>query len=363
MAELMEAEARVPLTDPEAALAALADRFAGDAEVVRTAAGAVVASPRFGRLSLATKSGVLVIACACPTASALAYAKMATADALARIPGAAPAFAWTGAGAGGGAPAFFRELAVVRAHPVTPRMRRVVLAGDAAHFDAAALHVRVLIPPPGRAPVWPRADAMGRLVWPQGADALVPRVYTVRAVDRARGEIAIDVALHDGAATPGADWARNARPGARVGLLGPGGAPFVPAAVNLFAGDETALPAIARMLEALPARIGTVRVEARCVIEVADAAEEQPLRSPAALAVRWLHRGGAPAGTTDLIEAGLRGEAFPTDRSKMKVFAGCEQALARRLRTHLLQDRGLHKSQIAVAAYWRRGHEGVDISD
>lgn len=253
---------------------------------------------------------------------------------------------------------FFREMTVARAHPVTPRMRRVVLAGDAVHFDAASLHVRVLIPPAGRPPVWPHADEAGRMVWPKGGDTLVPRVYTVRALDRARGEIALDVALHDGAATPGADWARGARPGDKVGLLGPGGAPFLPAAFTLFAGDETALPAIARMLEGLPA---TARAVVR--IEVEDAGEEQPLRSRAALDVRWLHRSGAQAGASELIEAAVRAVELPRDHASVRVFAGCEQAAARRLRAYLTREAGLDKGRMSVAAYWRLGHEGVDIGE
>lgn len=362
MAEPLHAEARIPLADPTAAVAAFAARFADQAEVARTADGATVESPRLGRLALSAAPGVLVISCACPTASALSFAKMAAADALQQLAGGAePDFAWTGAGAGGGPLPFFRELTVARAFDVTPGVRRIVLAGDAAHYEGASLHVRVLIPPPGRAPVWPHADAMGRMIWPQGADALVPRVYTVRQVDRARGEIAIDVVLHgapDASAGPGAIWARTAQAGARVGLLGPGGAPFTPGAFNLLAGDATALPAIARILERLPAD-----ARALALIEVADGREEQQLASPARFDVRWLHRGGVPAGTTDLIEAAVRETPLPADTDTVRVFAGCEQAVARRLRTHLLTARRLDKRQIQVAAYWRRGHEGVDIGD
>ncbi|MFG1359081.1 siderophore-interacting protein [Xanthobacter pseudotagetidis] len=361
MAEL-HAEARIPLADPPAAIAAFAARFADQADVARTADGATVESPRLGRMALSAAPGVLVISCTCPTASALSFAKMAAADALQRLAGEeGPAFAWSGAGAAGGPLPFFRELVVARAFQVSPGMRRIVLAGDAAHYDTASLHVRVLIPPPGRAPVWPHADAMGRMVWPQGADALVPRVYTVRQVDLARGEIAIDVALHgdpDAPAGPGATWARTAAPGARVGLLGPGGAPFVPGAFNLLAGDATALPAIARILERLPAD-----ARALALIEVDDGREEQPLVSPATLDVRWLHRAGAPAGTTSMIEAAVRDVVLPVERATVRVFAGCEQGAAWRLRAHLIDGRGLDKRQVSVAAYWRRGHEGVDIGD
>lgn len=363
MADTLKSEARVILADPGAAVAAFAARFSDHARLERAPAGTVIESPRFGRMDLSAEAGVLVIACASPTPSALAYARMAAADVLDGIlervaPPDRPRLAWTGAAAGAGALPFFREMTIVEAHAITPRMRRVVLAGDAAHFDTGALHARVLIPPAGRPPVWPHADEAGRMVWPTGADALVARVYTVRSVDRAGGTIAIDVVQHAGTRTPGADWARGVLPGDRVGLLGPGGAPFVPGDFNLFAGDETALPAIARMLERLPPQARAV-----ACIEVADAGEEQALPSPAALDLRWLHRAGAPAGTTGLIEAAVAAVALPADGAGIRVFAGCEQATARRLRAHLTRTAGLPKDRLSIAAYWRLGHEGVDIGE
>lgn len=355
MTDLLKAEARVPLADPAAALAELVARFADHAEVDRTADGAVVTNPRFGALTLAAEPRTLALRCAAPTAAALGFAKMALAEALAALAPERPAFAWSGDHAGARDLPFFREMAVADAFPVTPRMRRVVLAGDAAHFARGGLHVRVLIPPAGRAPVWPHADANWRMVWPQGADALVRRVYTVRAVDPARGEIALDVALHDG---PGAGWARAATPGDRVGLLGPGGVSPEPAPWQLYAGDETALPAIARLLETLPA-------QARAVvrIEVAGAEEEQALASPAALDLRWLHRGATPAGTTRLLDDALDAVDFPADPASVRVFAGCEQATARRLRALVLRRPGLDKRRCAIAAYWRLGHAGEDLGD
>ena len=48
----------------------------------------------------------------------------------------------------------------------------------------------------------------------------------MRSVDLARGEIALDVVIHEGA--PGSDWATSAEPGSIVGLLGPGGGGMPP---------------------------------------------------------------------------------------------------------------------------------------
>lgn len=354
MADLLTAEARVPLADPADVIAGLAAHFAEHAEVTPGADGTRVAHPRFGALLLTPEGDGLLMRCACPTPAALSFARMVVAEALAALAPDRPAFAWRGDGGGTALP-FFREMTVADAFPVTPLMRRVVLTGDAAHFASGGLHVRLLMPPPGRAPVWPHAGADGRMVWPEGPDALVARVYTVRAVDLERGEVAIDVALHDG---PGAHWARAAAPGDRVGLLGPGGATPEPAPWQLYAGDETALPAVARLLAALPS-------DARAVvrIEVADPAEEQELASPAAVDLRWLHRDGAPAGTTMLLDAALEEVDFPGEAANVRVFAGCEQTTARRLRAAVLRRPGLDKTRCSIAAYWRLGHAGVDVGD
>jgi NADPH-dependent ferric siderophore reductase len=358
MAETFHALARLAVPDPDRVIAALAAHFASHAAVTQSPDGTVLEAPRFGRLTLAADGAALLARCESPTPAALAFLKMYTAEGLIQAADGAPALRWTGDGAGGGPLPFFREMVVVRAEPVTPLMRRVVLAGDAAHFLASGgLHVRVLIPPAGRAPVWPHAGEDGRMVWPEGPDALVPRVYTVRAVDLARGEIAIDVVLHPGLSTPGADWARTARPGDRVGLLGPGGAAPEPAPFMLLAGDETALPAIARCLETLPADTHAV-----VRIEVQDAGEEQNLPSPASLDLRYLHRGRAAPGRAGLLEAAVKAVALPADKADTRAFVACEQAEARRIRT-LTAATGMGKDRRMVAAYWRLGHAGEDIGE
>lgn len=356
---LLTAEAVVPLPDPHAVLARLTGRVAELAAVTPSEQGAMI-EHQLGRTELVLEAGALRLRVRCADASALAFIKMVLAEHLATAAGAPPAFAWTGHDAARREIPYFREMTVRAAAAVTPHMRRVVLAGDAAHYAGDLLHVRLLIPPAGRAPVWPHAAADGRIAWPEGADALTPRVYTVRHVDAARGEIALDVVLHAAsgeAATPGSAWARDVRPGDRVGLLGPGGRRLAPADWYLLAGDETALPAIARMAEALPAA-------ARAVlrIEVADAAEEQPIVSAAALDLAFLHRDGAAAGTTELLEQAVRAVPLPQDGRRCHVWVGCEQAQARRIRAGLA-ERGLDPACRSVAAYWRRGFPGIDVGD
>ena len=67
----------------------------------------------------------------------------------------------------------------------------------------------------------------------------------------------------------------------------------------LLAGDITALPAIARWLEMMPAAAaGWV------FVEITDPSQEIELTVPEGVEVRWLHRGDVPAGHSDLLRAG-----------------------------------------------------------
>lgn len=359
MAEPLKAEARLPLSNPAETIAALRTRFTDYAEVTVQAEDVQFAHARFGIISLSPSADGLVMTCTAPTSTALSLGKMTLAEALAGMgEDASTGLVWNGDDAGARALPFFREMQVVRAWNVTPLMRRVVLKGDAAHFGGPGLHVRVLIPPHGRTPVWPHADESGRMVMPKGEDALIARVYTVRTLDLARGEVGIDVALHEGASTPGATWARNAQAGDIVGLLGPGGGAPAPAPWQLYMGDETALPVIARLLEILPEGAHAV-----VRIEVANPVEEQHLPSAATLDLRWLHRGETPAGLSPMLEEALRQVTFPDDMAHARIFAGCEQATARRLRQHATKTLGMDKKNTSIAAYWRLGHEGVDVGD
>src|SRR3984885_6357820 len=81
----------------------------------------------------------------------------------------------------------------------------------------------------------------------------------------------------------------GAQPGQVIYLMGPGGAytPDPAADWHLLAGDESALPAIATALEALPANaIG------RAFIEVAGPEDEIPLAAPESVEGNWVYRGG-----------------------------------------------------------------------
>ena len=288
-------------------------------------------------------------------ATSLAYLQWGVAEHVCEFaPDTAPEIVWRGGVGPGAALPYFREMLVLSAVQVTPRMRRLTLAGDdLRRFSHDGQHVRLLLASEkGVKPVWPVMAADGRQAWPEGPRP-VSRVYTIRRIDVAAGEIDIDFVLHEGEEMPGATFALEAGQGDMVGMTGPGGGELREADWYLLAGDETALPAIGRMLEEMPAGRKVV-----ALIEIADGRERQELRTQAALDLRWLSRDGRPAGATTLLADAVRAAAFPGDGASVFVWVGCEHAAASEIRAHLRKERGLPRGSSLVAAYWRRGAGG-----
>src|SRR4051812_33198087 len=117
----------------------------------------------------------------------------------------------------------------------------------------------------------------------------VKRRYTIRHARPESGELDLDVLLHgDG---PGAQWGATVRIGDPLEYQGPRGKlELRSAACHLLIGDESALPAIAAISEALPPDERAV-----ALIEIQDAADELPVAAD----VRWIHRGSAAPGAAD----------------------------------------------------------------
>ncbi|MER7212901.1 MULTISPECIES: siderophore-interacting protein [Streptosporangium] len=239
------------------------------------------------------------------------------------------------------------------------------------------------------------------------------RTYTVRAVRHGLREVDLDIVMHEAAhatahaaareathgtgrltptCAPGpvARWARAVRPGDEAVLLGPdarhGGEPTgiefrLPEGDGpiLLAGDETAVPAVASILERLPRdRRGEVLLEVPCAADVLD------LDAPEGVAVTWLPRDGAghgdllvpavraaadrllptpgrPAAPQGLPEVDVDSEILwevpPEGREAGSVYAWLagEAAVIRTLRRHLVAERGLDRRSVAFMGYWRAG--------
>jgi len=360
MTEVMRtAETRIARPDPRAMLDRLCAHFVEHGTVTLSANGGRIEN-QFGFAALELEPGALHVRAGGVDDTALYVVKSAIADHLVMFAhDDVPAFVWSGEATA--AIPFFREMVVVGSRLVTPGMRRVTLRGDVAHFDnGQGLHVRVVIPQVGRIPVWPHAAPDGRTIWPKGEDALTCRVYTIRSIDHQAGTLDIDVVLHEDShvPAPGSNWAATAMEGERVGLMGPGGGMPGPADWYLFAGDETALPAIARMVESLgPGQ------RAIAFIEVANEGERQPIALPAQVELTWLHRDGAVPGSTSLLEDAIRALSWPPAPGRGVVLVGCEHGATRAIRGLLRKERGMDKKDCQVAAYWRRGSSGDSVGE
>ena len=257
---------------------------------------------------------------------------------------------WDGDHAEPALPDDLRILHVTSVEDIAPRFRRIVFRGqNLDRYDRDdQLHCRLIFQPRGATkPRWPMLDHRGHVVWPD--DAAVPtRVYTIRRIDAARQEMTIDFALHANAG-PATRWAMDARAGDVVGVLGPAAHGPRPARFHVLAGDETALPGIARILEYLPSdAVGYA------FIEVGSAADALPLPGPSGVSVQWLYRNGAAAGMTELLANAVRLVRWPENLNEAFFWGGCEHKAFSALHRHLKTDVGLPRSRFVLYSHWHR---------
>jgi NADPH-dependent ferric siderophore reductase len=212
---------------------------------------------------------------------------------------------------------------------LTPHMQRLQLT--AAELDGFSYQpgqdVMVLVAAEGRKPV--------------------RRRYTIRSLDRTALALTIDVVLHGEG--PGERWVRAAQPGDRIEGIGPRGKIFPDPAADwhLFMGDESALPAIQAMTEALPGD-----ADATLVLEIPAEADEQEVLAAARTRVSWLHRLGRPAGDASALAAEAAEVELPPGNGHAYLLGESRVVLALR---EILASRGLREEQMSPKAYWGRG--------
>lgn len=294
------------------------------------------------------------------------------------------------------------ELTVSRVQALTEHFRRITFVGqDLKLFGANKegltldLRIKVLIPAPGKE-VPKLLTNNGSLLDPwylqwrdmDPAERGVMRTYTVRDIRRdADGKVAeldIDFVLHlEGGSGPAAEWAADAMVGDPMTLVGPCanwkqdilGIEFAPGTADrlLLAGDETAIPAIAAILESLPAHVA-----GHAVLEVPTSSDFLDIATPAQVELRWHARNGRTHG--ELMEADVRNiiaptacdlgeeptevdvdaeilwetpEAAPT--AGLYAWIAGEASAIRSLRRYLVKDVGMDRGAVAFMGYWRHG--------
>jgi NADPH-dependent ferric siderophore reductase len=292
---------------------------------------------------------------------------------------------------------------VSRVARLSPSFLRITFTG--AELDECAPNgfdqrIKVLLPLPGR----------GVRDCPRGADwyaewRALPedrrnpiRTYTVRAARPHLRELDVDFVLH-GSTGPASAWAERATIGDEVALIAPnarfpgptGGIEWRPpaaAAQLLLAGDETAVPAVCAIVEALPPGR-----PARVLLEVPTSGDVLPLPPSPGVRVTWLPRWTPDAAVpavrgallTDAVVAAAReltgpsgpttieplddaevdgallwdvpaDDALPPRSPDLYAWLAGEAGVVKGLRRHLVQEAGLDRRAVAFMGYWRMGH-------
>ncbi|WEX90697.1 siderophore-interacting protein [Sinorhizobium garamanticum] len=241
-------------------------------------------------------------------------------------------------------PPSFAVLTVDDIVDITPRMRRIRFrTANARSFETLDdMHLRILF---NFQELAEQHASRGSRRGSSPSDVTpIWRAYTVRFVEPENHIIAVDFVLHN-AEGPGSRWAMRARRGDVVGAAGPSGGGCGDAVWYLLAGDETALPAISRILESLDER-----ATATVVIEVGSPTDTIPFTSRAAVETRWLYRENHDGDCRGLARV-IASMDFPDASRKRFVWIASESETAKAVRA-TLRDRGFTKEEQSVAAYW-----------
>lgn len=259
-----------------------------------------------------------------------------------------------------------RDLTVTRIEDITPHLRRIVFTGDdlSDGFPFARFspldHVRAFFPNPATGELVAYREIAEDEWVLEGSGEPIHRDYTVRAWDPDARELSFEFVLHEHGVA--GRWARHARPGDVIVANGPSAHWHLPENYPhyLAAGDETALPVIARIVEEAPAG-----AKVTAVVEIADRNEEQILKGEADLDLYWVHRDVAPigAGHGSALETALRGLTLPADLGSLFVVIAGETNALKTIRRYFRREVGLDKRQLVVDGYWKRGVVSFDHHD
>ncbi|MDR7193801.1 siderophore-interacting protein [Luteimonas terrae] len=216
------------------------------------------------------------------------------------------------------------------------------------------------------------------------------RTYTIRALRPAQCEVDVDFVLH-GDGGPASAWATRANVGDPLLMLAPDAAfdgtpdgfewrPSAGLRQVLLAGDKTALPAIAGILEALAAQPDPPRVVA--LLEIPEDADRLELRAPRDAALHWLPRATSGAAHGARLQSALRllmpaapspdvhasdahaeidldmeilGMRSAAGDHGFQAWIACESGAAMAMRRHLTTALGIDKRAVACMGYWRLG--------
>lgn len=283
------------------------------------------------------------------------------------------------------------DLTLLRREALSPCLTRFSFTGpDMARMTTLApdQRIKVFFPDaqgrPAAIPVRPDWYAWWK-AQPE-AERAPMRTYTIRALRPDAAEVDIDFVLH-GETGPASRWAMRAQPGDALQITAPdraftgqgGGYEWKPprdVRDVLLIADETALPALAGILEELAAWPAPPTVQA--FIETPEAGDRVPLPAWSRLSVNWLHRKGWEDAEPPMVAAARRarlpqpnavGQTLPEvdvdaeilwDRAEAHrhgfyAWVAGEAGSVLAIRQHLVKERGLDRRALNLMGYWRRG--------
>ncbi|HEY2591853.1 MAG TPA: siderophore-interacting protein [Steroidobacteraceae bacterium] len=237
---------------------------------------------------------------------------------------------------------------VKRIRRLTPRMVRVTFTGDELSgfaWNGPAAHIKLIFDAAnGQAPSGSQAGT------PTAGGTRTPmRTYTPRRFDATARELDVEFVIHGEG--PASAWAERAEVGQSLTVAGPGRSYAVDPDADWYvlAGDDTAIPAICTILDALPPT-----VKALALVEVVDSAEEHSLETRTAnTEIRWLRRGADPRDAGRELESAVRRMELPPGAGR--IYVACESEAMRRIRRHLITERAFPRDRLVTRGYWRLG--------
>ncbi|MEP3919341.1 siderophore-interacting protein [Ascidiaceihabitans sp.] len=256
------------------------------------------------------------------------------------VPEVAKNIRWSDTETVGARPPNFHFVAVYSVEKIgTSFLRLRLKAKDFTSFADDAIHFRFVLPPEGLPNIeWPHVAPNGATIWPKGDKAVHKPVYTSRWVDREAGFMDVDIFIHQGGRV--SDWAATVAPGTQIGVIGPGGGGVVDTSDIHFFGDETAFPAIARLLESMPSGTkGTATL-----LAANGAACGYDIAAPDGIALNWLTSEQSDLFQSQALNA-LKGKPnayfwYAADKSKVQTIRAAAKTAQRPTNSSY------------IAAYW-----------
>ncbi|HEY5439403.1 MAG TPA: siderophore-interacting protein [Acidimicrobiales bacterium] len=217
---------------------------------------------------------------------------------------------------------------------------------------SSSVHEVVLAGQAGLLAGLPGNDVMIKLNSDTGK--LVRRRYSVRSVDERTDQFTLWITgAHEG---PGSQWARRARPGEAVDVIGPRGKILLDplADWHLFLGDVTCLGAAYRMAESIESPGRAIFI---VEIDQPDDALTAEFDEGVAVTGIFVDRMGRQKDDPAGLLGGLAAFALPPDAGHAYLFG---EFHAMKVANVALLDRGLDESAISLKHFWRAGRGNAD---